>query len=296
MRRGAISLRIGMHLDPQQVVKRLLKKSFDEICIKNDHYSLRAFAKKLGVASSAISEIFKDKRNVSFEKAKEFGRILGWTSDDMEILERCFYTNNQYDRLKDFTRNRKTAEMLTTVDTSEFIYDWLYYGILCLLKLREAPKSVSEIASRLGEPLERVQSALDRMKEKGILSENSTGKWEVPKVTYLSNPNCSLELLEARVVQGLDGMKFALDKSLPGRSGVVSLIATSVKRAKQSEPIVEDFMRRLSLFLSESEEKTDVFELNINVFPRTIPCEPPATEKCKIDEINFLDLPCGSTK
>jgi hypothetical protein len=51
--------------------------------------------------------------------------------------------------------------------------------------------------------------------------------------------------------------------------GYVSTIATNQTRLKEATPIIEDFVRRLSLFLSDIPDKDQVYELSINLFPRS---------------------------
>ena len=56
-----------MKLDPQQFMIRELKAEFEQKCLVNDRFSLRAFAVKLSVSSSTISEMLNGKRKITFD-------------------------------------------------------------------------------------------------------------------------------------------------------------------------------------------------------------------------------------
>ena len=58
-----------MILDAQQVVRNILLDRFLNIQKKNPRFSIRAYGRKLGISSAALSEILRGKRKVSHDKA-----------------------------------------------------------------------------------------------------------------------------------------------------------------------------------------------------------------------------------
>ena len=60
----------------QPNLRLILNKKLDELKSKNPSYSLRAFARKLNVTPSALSEIINGKRRVSEKKAQSLAHHL----------------------------------------------------------------------------------------------------------------------------------------------------------------------------------------------------------------------------
>jgi len=56
---GPFDLEHFVVLDEQQLIKNFLSQYFFEVQGRNSRFSIRAFAKKLGVSSSALSEILR---------------------------------------------------------------------------------------------------------------------------------------------------------------------------------------------------------------------------------------------
>jgi transcriptional regulator with XRE-family HTH domain len=65
--------------EKQIMIQKVLLQKFEELKQRNKLFSLRAFAIRLNISSSALSEILNGKRRVSREKAENIAIALKLT-------------------------------------------------------------------------------------------------------------------------------------------------------------------------------------------------------------------------
>lgn len=146
-------------------VRVILLEEFVKAQTRNPHYSMRAYAQKVGIAQSAISEILSGKRPITKKTAE---RILqGLEKDPNEIL-----------RLLD-TSEQGSSEKYRSVDMDVYhaIADWHYYAILSLAETKDFEGSPKWIAQRLGISERSATEAVDRLLRLDMLErDKKTGK------------------------------------------------------------------------------------------------------------------------
>ena len=111
----------------QVCARTLLKKHLVEMKKRNPSYSLRAFARKLEISPSALSEIIAGRRKVSRRTAaRVFGKIN--------------MTSSEQEKLNALMRQEDSRKPLPE-DVFSIIAGWQYYAILSLFELSSPPKS-----------------------------------------------------------------------------------------------------------------------------------------------------------
>ena len=97
-----------------------------ERCRKNSGYSLRAFARSLGIVSSALSDILNRRRPITEKMKVRLGLALGLNLEDLN--------NFKSDRSIGARENSidKSYRQISH-DTFAIISDWYHYAILELM-------------------------------------------------------------------------------------------------------------------------------------------------------------------
>ncbi|MBS1972592.1 MAG: TIGR02147 family protein [Bdellovibrionales bacterium] len=142
----------------------LLKKYF-EGRNKNARWSQRAFAKRVGLSSGALSEIFQGKRKLSAQLKKKVAEKLDLSPlEEMEFFEQ---------ELPNHLKKNGVEYHLLDADHTHLISEWWHFAILNLVKTKDFEPQPKWIASRLGMSLVTVEEAWDRLFRLGYL--NKTG-------------------------------------------------------------------------------------------------------------------------
>lgn len=161
----------------KSTLSSLLNWHFSRKQEKNKTYSLRAFARDLGIPASNLSDVFKNKRGLSNDSLKRVCEKLRLTESEKEILL------NSKSQLK-----TKFFDEIES-DQFEMISNPKYLAILCLTHIISPFKVSKENAQRLNLELNEFKKSVDKLVKANMLKcENdeyySTGNFFVnPKET-----------------------------------------------------------------------------------------------------------------
>lgn len=138
---------------------------------KNENFSLRQFARKLGVAPSALSAMFSGKRPISDKMRERLGLKLGLNPLDLQKFDIQPHGNRKV-RLK-----KKTSDSFRqiSIDVFQVISEPHHYALLELIKTQSFHWDHKWIAKRLGLSSVDVRAAIERLEHVGLLArdENS---------------------------------------------------------------------------------------------------------------------------
>ncbi|MCB0364632.1 MAG: TIGR02147 family protein [Bdellovibrionaceae bacterium] len=163
-----------------------LKEDFEKRKLRNPAYSLRAFARDLGLDHASLSQILSGKRRISKANFEKIAQALHLTDDQVKQLKHEVDLGlESYSTLDDQLIARKNR--------------WYLDAICELTRLEDFEPSVPWVAQALGLSESEVQEAVDLLTALGELRV-SKDKWEVVEfcTTTLSGTKMSnLDLASA---------------------------------------------------------------------------------------------------
>ncbi|MBK9322839.1 MAG: TIGR02147 family protein [Bdellovibrionaceae bacterium] len=170
--------------DYRDILHAELKKR----CDANASYSLRAFAGKLKIPASTLSEVLNRKAGLSLAKAKFISANLNLSDIEQDYfvtLVESFHARSKRDRELAKIRLLKfqnTRSKKLDVDTWKVIGNWYHAGILELSKVQNFQSEPRWIAKALGISPKEARQACDRLVRLGILRLDGknlkpTGLW-----------------------------------------------------------------------------------------------------------------------
>lgn len=256
-----------MNIDPQNFLRHLLKEKFDAYVTKNAAYSLKAYAKKLGTSSGALSEILSGKRAVTLDKALLFCSALELDNSIMRRMRDLYASSNHLQSLKNFHDSCLQEELLSD-QNYKFMSDWRYFSIMALLRIEGEVNSLSSIANRLSLVESEVKILIEELIEEKLVTVSAEGRFLPSSSVYRTPDDFPKELMDKRILQSLEGTVKAHQSNDLWHNAFYSTVRVDVTKLDVAMKMIEEFGKRLSVFLS-SENTSEVFELNINLFSRT---------------------------
>jgi uncharacterized protein (TIGR02147 family) len=255
-----------MLLDEKQVISKILDRELKKLKTKNPLFSLRSLAKKLGMSSSALSEIMRGKRTISEKKALSIGSKLRLKTSELTELRSAFSKKG----LEDLKRrpNRRVEKILES-SAFDLMSDWRYFSLLALTRTENFESDPEWIAKRLGLSSNEVDELVARLIQLEIIRKDGTGKISDNNVCYRTPEDFPVELIRKRQTEGLTSATQSIESGNPLQFGAFATITTDVSKIEKAKVIIEDFLKQLALFLSDSDKRSEVFELQIQLFPRT---------------------------
>lgn len=255
-----------MVLDEQQYVRKVLTDYFVSASERNPRFSLRAFAKKLGVSSSSLSEIMRGKRKLSAKKAGEFAAKLELSPNEQKKIHSLFRKKSGIEQLAKLSN--PYPEVILSPNEFDLLADWRYFAIAALMRTKDFISDRKWIADRLALPFDEVDRALRRLIDLGVVSEKG-GRLSESRCTFRTSQDYPDDLVRRRQAEGLKAAIKAIESKNELHTGFYSTISADLKNLPVAIEMIEEFLKKLSIFLHDGEPR-EVLELQIQLFPRSV--------------------------
>lgn len=217
------------------------------------------FAKNLGIPASRLSDYINGRRVMTVAVAKQVTKNLSLASSDFDHLK----TLIELDK-----KNKKTLLSETQLRDDEFsvICDWYHFAIMALLTLKNFQSNPEWIAERLNISPDVAKTAVERLLRLGLM-EYQGKKLVATRRQLETTHNIPSESLRRSHRQSLQQVIDGLDH-VPVHMRDVTSITFAINRKKigEAKGIIRKFRRKMADLMAQG-PKTDVYNLNIQLFP-----------------------------
>jgi uncharacterized protein (TIGR02147 family) len=242
----------------------LLQREFQRRLDANPRYSLRAFAKALGIYHATLSSLLSGQRPFSTKTIHQIGSALGLTPKDLE-------THAAKSNSASSTNSKSIVELQE--DEFNLIANWQHDAVLEFLQIRDESHEARSIAKRLKMTAADVLVSLQLLERTGMIERIEDGGWRVlkPNSSTLLGENQTSHARRAHQKALLERSKQALDEvaiELRDHSSITMTVnADDIPELKTA---IKDFRRKLMAFAQRKNANPDsVYQLQIALFPLT---------------------------
>ncbi len=250
--------------------REFLTKALEDRHARNSKYSLRAFARDLGISVASLSLILAGKQGISKAVAKKIAKRLGMHEEEKRFF--CDLVESEHARgarQKELARIRLqqySREQSLTLDTFQVMSDWYYFAILELTMIDGFVSSPAWIAKSLGISISVTEAAIERLKRLELLEEVDgilcqTGGF---MATPSDVPSEALKKFHSQLLH--KAQKAIYDQSVEERdisSITLPIQVCDIPWAKQQ---IKEFRRGLMAKLESAEKKDAVYCLAVQFF------------------------------
>lgn len=132
---------------------------------KNAAYSLRAFARDLGIGSTSLSDCLSNKRKLSKSNLQRVANVLNLSPVQLDRM----LSDGNYKGFVEENNDEELKRLQLAEDSFRLIAEWHYLAILNLAKIRGNQGTPEWVAQRLGISQELAATALARLQRLGYL-------------------------------------------------------------------------------------------------------------------------------
>ncbi|MCX6126783.1 MAG: TIGR02147 family protein [Proteobacteria bacterium] len=241
----------------QEPLREALLTEWSRIRQINPAFSLRSFAKRIGLQAPALSQIINGKRRVSLKLAR---RLLDRL--DAPPLE----TQRVFKRLVDQASKNSTYQTID-MDHYHLLADWFHFSILSLVETNDFNADPVWIADRLKISKTSARTALTRLKKLGFLAESTSGKLSLCQPKFATSDNVSNLAVKKSHSQSLDLAKLSLyEDDLALRDITTMNLAIDIRKIPQAKIAIREFREKIANLL-ETNDRTEVYQLCVQLFP-----------------------------
>lgn len=241
--------------------QRILNRELEDRKSRNPSYSLRAFARDLGIGSTSLSDVLAYKRKLSKKNIEKVSAKLSLSPIEMDLL----FQENQgpYRKTKNEIKRLEIEE-----DSFRLMADWYYLGILNFAKLTDNKACPIYIAERFAISVEQAQTALNRLLRMNLIEVKED------KLIRTSNPISTTYDIPSRAIKKhhRDNLRIA-ELSLENdqiftRNFNSVTMAIDPSKIPEAKVILQKTVEKIEKVL-EVDDPTEVYTLSFQLFPIT---------------------------
>ena len=161
--------------------REILINELEQRQLNNENYSLRAFARDLGVAPSRLSEILRGKQGLSRERARQVSKKLGYDETGQQYF--FFFFDLQHarsamerERAKKQLENQANLNSIQQIKSElKFLNHWYDLALRRLTQVKGFESDPQWIAHRLGISVLAAEQAIEQLVANGLLKKDESG-------------------------------------------------------------------------------------------------------------------------
>ena len=247
-------------------VRALLRERFQAATARNRRYSLRSFAKQLGIDHSTLSQVLRNKRELSPRALATIGKRIGLSDEAIQVYRQS---------LKRKTNANRASENIRSVsldlDTFQLLSAWHHLAILELIQIKGFRADSRWIAKTLGISIAEVNVALQRLLRLRLLEMAEAGRWLDKSGDAEFRSAALTEIASNQINQ--EAHRFIIEalERVPSRDRFHSqmIFALDSRKLSRLRVLVEDFISEMRSLAADGESKDDVYQVEVSLFPVT---------------------------
>jgi uncharacterized protein (TIGR02147 family) len=238
---------------------RCLHEEFTARSQKNARYSLRAFAKHLGVSHTLLSLIMAGKRPLTLKTAKLVTERLELPPEKAVSLMRV----GEASKSKAYNYKYEFLDL----KTFDLISDWVHFAILSLTETTSALMSPKWIAKRLAINETQAKVAFQRLTEVGLIAEKD-GRWRQTgkpiKVENTVSTSTTKKFHRQMIEKALESLETDPMEVRNFSSVTLAMDPADIPYATER---IKQFRRELQAELEMRGTPKEVYNLTIQIYP-----------------------------
>lgn len=246
-----------------------LEEAFERRKTQNASYSLRAYARDLGVHPSTLSKVLKGQRGLPFSSLDRVTGVLALSEGDKSKFCSSVLRNRGLGLPKDFDWVTEQGQALKNDKHFRIISEWEYFAFLNLLKIKNFQSDAGWVARRLGSSEVRVQKMIKDLLEAGMIEVSEKGQWQ--RTHSRLRTSDEVNSLALRVGHQND-LRLAASRlwevPIEERDFCSMVMPSRPETLKKAKKLVREFLKQMEE-LMEGEDATEVYQVAVQVFPMT---------------------------
>jgi uncharacterized protein (TIGR02147 family) len=252
----------------------LLKEIFEQRKQFNVTYSLRAFARDLGIPAPRLSLVLNKKEGLSVQSAMSIALRLKlseqktkWFCNSVGALHaRGIKERSDYQqKIQDYKQEAKVFSEIH-LEYFKVIADWYHFAILELTYIDGFQNNSSWIAEMLGLQISEVEDALERMKNLDLIVEKDGKLTDVFKFLATPNdvPSASLKKFNSQLMK--KAMEALYNQDVLDREIASNIFSIRKDHMPKFKEKLRDFRRELEHEASQAKDKDAVYCLSMQFY------------------------------
>jgi uncharacterized protein (TIGR02147 family) len=242
---------------------------------RNPRYSLRAFARDIGMQPSKLSEVLSGIRGLSKATAEKVVQKIGLSSKETAVFLNLVDAHQKRNRIAQRLAEEKLKALAAdteygalSLERFKIIADWHHFAILELTELSVFKSDPKWIANRLGLSTAAVVEAINRLIEFDLLKKDENGELKQTRLNLATASPIASRAIREHHSQILSKAENSLHESEVDEHDFSSTtLAFSSEQMDEIRNELKKLRRRLGDKIQKEPHKDRVYCLSMQLFP-----------------------------
>jgi uncharacterized protein (TIGR02147 family) len=256
---------------------QILTEALNDRKAVNPAYSLRSFARDLGITPAQLSHVMNGHRGLGAESANRVVQKLSLSKTDELVFHSSLKAKFALRRADRVVAESKLNEILMSHNTRDLQLDlfntiaqWHHFTLLELVKISKNRKNpILWFSKKLGLSENEVQISLDRLVRLELISKTKTG-YVVNQESIIADQGMPTEAVKKFHAQILNKAIQALEfQTKDERYGISAAMPFKVKSLDRAKKLIQKFRTDFAKEISDHEGGEEIYSLSLQFFKLT---------------------------
>jgi uncharacterized protein (TIGR02147 family) len=230
----------------------------------NPHYSLRAYARDIGIHPATLSQIINGKRALPVKDSEKVMKKLNLGPKERSLFIDSLTKTRTFNQI---TISEEDNRVLLDESHYKIIAEWEHFAVLELFHIEEFQRTKDDVARRLDLTSNRTDVVINNLLVARLIELDETGKLvkvheDVKTTDDITN--------QALVDSHKESMQMGINKideiALELRDFSSWTLAIDMNKFHDAKMLIKEFRKKMAVLLSEGERK-EVYQLAIQFYP-----------------------------
>ena len=234
----------------------------------NPAYSLRAFARDLGMHPGTLGKVIKGERPLPLKISRQVTEKL-----DLSPTEKTLF-------MESLLRRKTNIDLIPIaelderhiVDESNYrvIAEWEHFIVIDLFEIADFERTIEDISKRLSITLNRAEVVVKNLVNSGLIKVDEEGKLECIHAGIKTTEDIESKALQQSHTETLEtGLRKIKEIEVDLRDFSSMTASIDLEQLPEAKTIIREFRQKMTSLLRNGTNKTDVYQLAIQFYPVT---------------------------
>ncbi len=231
----------------------------------NPLYSLRAYARDIGIHPATLSQIINGKRTLPLKECDQVAKKLNLGPKEHALFKESL--TNKKSVLDGIKLPADDQRLMLDESFYKIISEWEHYAVLELFELSEFKRTKNEVAAKLDLTLNRTDVVINNLKTCGLLKIDEAGLLLKVHADVKTSEDISSQALRESHKETLQMGIAKIDSvAVDHRDFSSSTLAIDMSKLPEAKLVIREFRRKMATLLAAGDKK-EVYQLAIQFYP-----------------------------
>lgn len=247
----------------------ILRSKFEELRAKNPSFSLRAFARKIKLSPSTLSEVLSGKRRLSIENVNKVAENLFLDPEErfafLQSANPFMSRDSQYKKIN----AQKKEQRILSKKQFDVISEWMHFAILSLMKTKSFKSDHDYMAKRLGISKTRLIQSLQNLMDLGLITVGPSGEYKRTKESLSTSDNILDLSVQKAHLGDLEIIKEKIGLDVTKRDYTALTFPVDLALMNKAREIIRRAQDEIDLLMQKEGNCEEVYRMSCYFYPLT---------------------------